>query len=63
MKNEDLFELIGEIDDEKIAKAENADLKGNRIWLKFGVFAACFVLIIGVSFSFMMDNMITEKMM
>ncbi len=61
MKNDDLFELIGEIDDEKIAKAENADLKGNRIWLKFGVFAACFVLIIGVSFSFMMDNMITEK--
>ncbi len=55
MRENDLFELIGDIDSSKIEEAYNAKPK-NLILLRRLSFAACFILIAVISFS-----VVTEK--
>ena len=57
MKENDLFEIIGDIDDAKIEEAYRAKPKKRKtIFLKRLSFAACFVLIAVVSFSVANEN-------
>jgi len=52
MKENDLFEIMGDIDDVKIEEAYNAKAKNkNFVLLKHLSFAACFILVAAVSFS------------
>lgn len=52
MKENDLFEIIGDIDDVKIEEAYKAkSIKRKTVFLKRFSFAACFVLVAVISFS------------
>lgn len=51
MKKEDLFDILGEVDEEKVTTAGRAmttKKKPNLVWLKWGTMAACLCLIVGV---------------
>ena len=62
MKENDLFEIIGDIDDAKIEEAYRAKPKKRKtIFLKRLSFAACFVLIAVVSFSVANENDIKKQ--
>ncbi|MBE7034290.1 MAG: hypothetical protein E7406_08710 [Ruminococcaceae bacterium] len=62
MKENDLFEIIGDIDDAKIEEAYRAKPKKRKtIFLKRLSFAACFVLIAVVSFSVANENDIKKE--
>ena len=50
LKQERLFELMNEIDDDLILRAEKSGVqrgRGRRIWLRVGALAACVCLIVG----------------
>ncbi len=52
MKENDLFEIIGDIDDEQIEEAYNLKPKNKKFaFVRKLSFAACFVLVVAVSFS------------
>ena len=48
MKKEDLFDILGEIDEQKVAIAgvDNTCKKHNRTWIKWGVTVACLCCVI-----------------
>ena len=52
MKKEELFDIIGEVDEQKVAAAGmamNAQKKSRPSWLKWGVMAACLcIVVVGV---------------
>lgn len=51
MKKEDLFEVLGEVNEEKVANAGRAmdeKKKNISIWFKWGAMAACLCLVVGV---------------
>jgi len=60
MRENDLFELIGDIDSSKIEEAYNAKPK-NLILLRRLSFAACFILIAVISFSVVNENDIKKE--
>ncbi len=47
MRNDELFEILGDIDEEKIVKAEEP-VKKKNILLKFGAFAASAVIVLAI---------------
>lgn len=55
MRKEELFEIIGEVDEQKVFAAgitKYSKKKANAIWLKWGALAACLCLVIGLLFNF-----------
>ncbi len=50
MKPDDIFDAIGEVNDEAVADAKKTDKKANRLrpWLKWSGIAASFVLVCGI---------------
>ena len=49
MKKEELFNIIGEVDEQKVAEANKNVTKKNqpqKTWLKWGAFAACICIVI-----------------
>ena len=52
MKKEELFNIIGDVDEQKVAtagKAMNTQKKSRPSWLKWGTIAACLCVIISIS--------------
>ena len=52
MKKEELFNIIGEVDEQKVAAAGmamNTKKKSRPVWLKWGAMAACLCLVIGLA--------------
>lgn len=50
MKKEDLFQAISGVDEKYIQRAQMSSLKRKKSWTKWVTIAACFCLILGVSF-------------
>ena len=54
MKKEELFEIIGEVDEQKVLAAgttKHSKKKTNAIWIRWGVMAACLCLVVGLVFN------------
>ena len=52
MKKEELFNIIGEVDEQKVAAAGvamNTKKKSHPVWLKWGAMAACLCLVVGLA--------------
>lgn len=52
MKKENLFDVIGDVDEQKVAtagRAMTAQKKSRPVWLKWGAMAACLCLVVGVA--------------
>jgi len=45
MKSEDFFDILGEVDEEKVAHAGRATKKTRAVWIRFGAMAACVCLL------------------
>lgn len=59
LKQERLFELMNEIDDDLILRAEKSGVqkgRGRRIWLRVGALAACVCLIVGVAVAVLLPD-------
>ena len=61
MKKEELFNIIGEVDEQKVAAAGmamNTKKKSRPVWVKWGAMAACLVLVVAatVSLPMLSDN-------
>ena len=53
MKKEELFNIIGEVDEQKVAAAGMAmnKKKSRPVWVKWGAMAACLLLLVGFTFA------------
>ncbi len=55
MKSEDFFDILGDVDEEKVAHAGRAAKKTRAVWIRFGAMAACvcllMVAVLGFGFS------------
>ena len=52
MKKEELFNIIGEVDEQKVAAAGmamNTKKKSRPVWVKWGAMAACLCLVVGLA--------------
>lgn len=59
MKKEELFNIIGEVDEQKVAAAGmamNTKKKSRPVWLKWGAMAACLCLVVVVAMPFMQNS-------
>lgn len=62
MKKENLFDIIGDVDEQKVATAGRAmpvKKKSHPVWMKWGAMAACLCLV--VIGAFMAPNLIGDK--
>lgn len=59
MKKENLFDIIGDIDEQKVAtagRAMTAQKKSRPVWVKWGAMAACLCLVVLVAMPFMQNS-------
>ena len=63
MKKEELFNIIGEVDEQKVAAAGMAmsKKKARPVWVKWGAVAACLCLVVGLAIP-MLNNDSSEPM-
>lgn len=50
MKKEDLFEILQDIDEQKITEARNYRINRRSVWIKWSAVAACLVVLFGALF-------------
>ena len=64
MKKEELFNIIGEVDEQKVAAAGmamNTKKKSRPVWVKWGAMAACLLLLVGFTFAPLIVKMINGR--
>lgn len=61
MKKEDMFDILAEIDEERITEAEMKKMNNNRAWVKLGTLAACLAVAVAISIPYFGSNKLPKN--